>query len=448
MPLRQVHPVTGKFSMPERLMIGTRIRERRVLNGMRQTELARQAGISPSYLNLIEHNRRRIGGKTLLKLAEALEVEPSRLTEGAEAAVVGGLREAASDSETAERDRIEEFAGRFPGWAGLLVDLHRRTEALERTIDTLTDRLAHDPFLADSLHEVISSVTAIRATASILVETEQLEPEWQARFHRNINEDAARLTEGAQALVRYLETAPRRDADLTSPQDEMHAVLAARDYHFSELERPDAHVQDVARLVAAEARSGLSAPAQNLLATVLTRYLEDARALPLSVLRAQLNRLGPEPDRLAAATGAGLALVFRRLATLPEEVAGPIGLVICDASGTLVFRKPINGFAVPRLTGACALWPLYQAMTQPLAPLRMRVRQTGRGGETVLALAVAVPSGPGSFERPAPMQAHMLLQPDPGESAGPVRTLGVSCRICALSLCEARREPSILSEGF
>ena len=64
--------------MPERLMIGTRIRERRVLNGMRQTELARQAGISPSYLNLIEHNRRRIGGKTLLKLAEALEVEPSR----------------------------------------------------------------------------------------------------------------------------------------------------------------------------------------------------------------------------------------------------------------------------------------------------------------------------------------------------------------------------------
>jgi transcriptional regulator with XRE-family HTH domain len=434
--------------MPERLMIGTRIRERRLLSGMRQSDLARHAGISPSYLNLIEHNRRRIGGKTLLKLAEALEVEPSRLTEGAEAAVVGALREAASDSETAERDRIEEFVGRFPGWAGLVVDLHRRTETLERTIDTLTDRLAHDPFLADSLHEVISAVTAIRATSSILVETEALEPEWQMRFHRNINEDAGRLTEGAQSLVRYLEAAPNRDAELTSPQDEMHAVLAARGYHFSELDSPEALPEDVARLVAAKAQKGLSAPAQTLLETVLLRYLEDARALPLPVLEAQIARHGTEPDRLAEATGAGLARVFRRLAALPEDVAGPIGLVICDASGTLIFRKPVNGFAIPRLTGACALWPLYQAMAQPMAPLRMRVRQAGRGAETVLALAVAAPSGPGSFDRPATMRAHMLLRPDPGEAGGAVRKLGVSCRICPLRECDARREPSILSEGF
>ncbi|MBE0452843.1 helix-turn-helix domain-containing protein [Roseovarius autotrophicus] len=434
--------------MPERLMIGTRIRERRVLSGIRQSDLARQAGISPSYLNLIEHNRRRIGGKTLLKLAEALEVEPSRLIEGAEAAVVSALREAAGESNEAERDRIEEFAGRFPGWAGLVVDLHRRTETLERTIDTLTDRLAHDPFLADSLHEVISAVTAIRATSSILIETEALEPEWQARFHRNMNEDAARLTEGAQALVRYLEAAPDRDADLTSPQDEMHAVLAARGYHFSELEVEGAQPEDIARLVAAKAQNGLSAPAQALLETVLSRYLDDARTLPLRRFQAQIDRLGPEPDRLAEATGAGLARIFRRLAALPEDMVGPVGLVICDASGTLIFRKPINGFAIPRLTGACALWPLYQAMAQPMAPLRTRVRQAGRGAETVQALAVAAPSGPGDFDRPAPMQAHMLLRPDPGEAAGAVRALGVSCRICPLGNCEARREPSILSEGF
>ncbi|HAW46979.1 MAG TPA: transcriptional regulator, partial [Roseovarius sp.] len=53
--------------MPEKFMIGTRIRERRVLAGIRQTDLAKRVGISPSYLNLIEHNRRRIGGKTLLR---------------------------------------------------------------------------------------------------------------------------------------------------------------------------------------------------------------------------------------------------------------------------------------------------------------------------------------------------------------------------------------------
>ena len=196
--------------MPESSMIGSRIRERRVMNGIRQSDLARRVGISPSYLNLIEHNRRRIGGKTLLDIADALEVEPALLSEGAEATLITGLREAAGAqaAQGVETDRTEEFAGRFPGWARLLVDLHGRAGALQRTVETLTDRLAHDPHLADSLHEVISTVTAIRSTSSILVETEALEPEWQNRFHRNIDEDSRRLAEGAEALVRYLEGRP------------------------------------------------------------------------------------------------------------------------------------------------------------------------------------------------------------------------------------------------
>ena len=57
-------------------LTGSRIRERRIMSGLKQAELARMADISPSYLNLIEHNRRRIGGKLLLDIAEVLEVEP------------------------------------------------------------------------------------------------------------------------------------------------------------------------------------------------------------------------------------------------------------------------------------------------------------------------------------------------------------------------------------
>ena len=436
--------------MPDRLMIGTRIRERRVLNGMRQSDLAQRAGISPSYLNLIEHNHRRIGGKTLLKLAEALKVEPSQLTQGAEATLISGLREAAGKprNDGPELDRTEEFAGRYPGWASLLSDLHRRTQTLERTIETLTDRLAHDPFLADSLHEVISAVTAIRATSSILVETEAIEPEWQARFHRNINEDSARLTEGAQALVRYLEAAPNTEVELTSPQDEMHAYLAARGYHLPELEREMAGPRDVARLIDAAASEGMSSPAQNLTREALLRYMEDAAALPLRAFLARVATLGLRPDRLAEATGADMARVFRRLASLPETDVGEVGLVICDASGTLTFRKPIAGFATPRMAGACALWPLYQVLSQPQVPLRLRLRQAGRGAEVIEAFAVAAQTGPAGFDRPPLMQALMLMLPDPGETGGAVRPIGVSCRICPLADCAARREPSIVAEGM
>ena len=45
-----------------RTILGTRIRERRRSIGITQAELARRIGISASYLNLIEHNKRGIAG--------------------------------------------------------------------------------------------------------------------------------------------------------------------------------------------------------------------------------------------------------------------------------------------------------------------------------------------------------------------------------------------------
>ncbi|MBV1903463.1 MAG: helix-turn-helix domain-containing protein, partial [Marinosulfonomonas sp.] len=52
--------------MVKTTLTGNRIRERRIQIGLRQSALAKAVGISASYLNLIEHNRRRIGGKLLL----------------------------------------------------------------------------------------------------------------------------------------------------------------------------------------------------------------------------------------------------------------------------------------------------------------------------------------------------------------------------------------------
>jgi len=435
--------------MAQSAMIGSRIRERRVMNGFRQSELAKRAGISPSYLNLIEHNRRRIGGKTLIRLAEVLGVPPGLLSEGAEATLIAALREAAARAEAegrggAETDRTGEFAGRFPGWARLLADLNRQREELEGTVKALIDRMAHDPQLAASLHEVISTVTAIRSTASILADTKSLEPEWQSRFHRNLDEDSQRLAEGAEALVRYLEAAPDAEADIKSPRDEVHAFLEAHEFHFSALEgaggaaRIGSAVDRAQRLETEAARS--------LARDLLQGYVRDARRLPLADLTAAIGAHGPDPAAISAATGVDMATVFRRLATVPEAAAGPIGLVVCDGSGTLLFRKPALGFAMPRSAAACALWPLFQLLSQPGAPVRLRLRQ---GDARVLALAVSEEAAPARFDRPALNRPHMLLLPDPGREAGePAREVGVNCRVCPLGDCDARREPSILGGGF
>lgn len=426
-------------------LTGSRIRERRLLQGLRQTQLAKEVGVSPSYLNLIEHNRRRIGGKLLLDIAAALKVEPSLLAEGAEAALITRLRASAAEAgeEGAELAQVEEFAGRFPGWARLLAAQRRRIAALERSVEVLTDRLTHDPHLAATLHEVLSTVTAIRASASILVETREIEPEWRDRFHRNINEDARRLAEGAQALVGYLDDAPDAGSEMTAPQEEVEAFLAARSYHFEALEAGEDEDGAGAIVAAAEELGSASAVAQ---ATVLLqRYAVDARAVPLDDLRDLVAQSGPDPETVAERFGVDPAAAMRRLASLPELKAG---LVACDGSGTMTLRKPVEGFALPRFGAACPLWPLFRALNRPMVLIHELLEQPGRAeARRFVAFAVALPRLRPAFNREPFYEAHMMLLPA-SDTVGKAEPVGSSCRVCPRAACALRREPSIMVDGF
>ena len=457
--------------MPQRQLTGGRIRERRIALGLRQADLARDVGISASYLNLIEHNRRRIGGKLLLDLSAALGVEPSALTEGAEAALIATLRDAATAAPTVrpEIDGIEDLAARFPGWAEVLAERHRRVLSLERTVEQLSDRLTHDPYLAASMHEVLSTVTASRSTAAILVDPREIEPEWRDRFHRNINEDAARLAQSAQALVGYMDGAGKADAALSSPQDEMERFLTARAHHFAELEVPDPLPEGTidALIDTAEALQSASAKTQGR--AYLERYRSDAMRLPLARLRAARLQAGADdaasdPLYLAARLAVDPATVMRRLASQaqdPETGAqvAPVGLVSCDASGTLLLRRPIEGFALPRFGAACPLWPLFAALNRPMTPIRQTLRQSGQHGRRFRAFAIAQPVGQTEYNTEPLFESHMLILPLAKDSAPPrgpapvegpdaPREVGVSCRICPAEACPGRREPSILTDGF
>lgn len=429
-------------------LTGSRIRERRLMLGLRQADLAREVDISASYLNLIEHNRRRIGGKLLVALAQALGVEPSLLTEGVEAALVTALREAAADARApaAELDKVDEFAGRFPGWAEVLAETHGRIGALERTVRSLSDRLTHDPHLAASLHEVLSTAAAIRSTAAILAEPGELAAEWRDRFHRNLDEDAQRLADSSRALVRFLDDSDQSAERRGIPQEEVEAFFAARGFHFPELEeRRGSASESVASAVELDSRA-----ARKIAAAALADYESDARDMPLAVLAEALGRLGIQPAALARAFGVEVHRVLRRLAALPEEVLGqPSGLVVCDASGSILFRKPVAGFTLPRFGASCPLWPLFTALSQPGVPIRREVHQQGRAARDSLCYAISWAAEPLRFDSDPVLRAVMLIlparQPEAGAAPGS-RPVGASCRICTRQGCDARREPSILRE--
>lgn len=416
------------------------------MGGLKQSDLARQVGISASYLNLIEHNRRRIGGKLLLDIASVLNVEPTALSEGAEAALIASLQEAAQRArlDESESDRAEEFAGRFPGWADALAAAHRRIADLERTVETLSDRLAHDPELAASVHEVLSTAASIRSTASILAEDKTITDDWRDRFHANIDADSRRLADSSKALVGFLDAETGEAAPSSSPQEEVAQFLAAHGFGFAALEAGEADI----KAVVTDAPDLGSAQSKLLAHTVLARLVQDSESVAMADLQTALAEVGPDVIALAARFSVGVPLMMRRLAAVPGIEAG---LVVADRAGSLLFRKDVEGFTIPRHGAACPLWPLFQVMGQPGQVIRSRVEMPTRDGAVFDCLAAAEPVGPMALNVPPLLEATMLVLPVPDDATrgNPVvEQVGPACHICPRSGCPGRREPSILSDGF
>ncbi|MBC6408523.1 MAG: helix-turn-helix domain-containing protein [Rhodobacteraceae bacterium] len=424
---------------------------------MKQAELARKAGISVSYMSLVEHNKRQIGGALLIRIAKILGVPPALLSRGVPPPLAARLQDVArrfgaqcsgprsSRERAAEQRHIDSFATQFPGWAQLIVRLDAQTQHLEQIIAALSDRLTHDPHLASTLHEILTMVTSIRAATSILADSQDISPQWRARFHRNINEDSQRLTEQARQLVAYLERVAGVQAQPASPPAQLDAMLRLAGWHFPTLEGAAQDEQPISQILAQQTH--LTNPEARALAqALLVRYQQDAKALPMAALAAALNTAGLDPPRLAQHLGCGLDLVLRRLAAMPAKMlAAPVGLVICDSSGTLIFRKPLEGFGPLIRGGACPKWPLFTALAHPYMPFHTTVALAGYDTTQFECFSISTP-----IENTPPNQwplfhAHMLITPARAW-VGSALEVGQNCRICPSQGCRARRVPSLLAQ--
>lgn len=421
---------------------GTRIRNRRVQLGLKQSELARRVNLSASYLNLIEHNRRKIAGKILAEIAEALETTADVLSDGAEAGVISALAVAAKGQTLDEPPYA--LAEQYPGWAELIINQARRIEELENTVASLGDRLSYNPHLSESLHEVISNVTAIQSSAAILSDTPDIEPQWQARFQRNILEDADRLVDGSKRLISLLTSETETDLAERTPREEFGAFLNASNHFFEDLEHAVVSIDDVI-----SASKDLSSSSSRELARGhLERYVRDAKNLPLETLGRLRSQFGIDPLQIANRSGADIPATLRRMAIAPlDKGAAPLGLALCDGSGALRYAKAAEGFDMPRLGNACPLWPLFGALSQTGVPLINYVVTGTTNPKTFLTISICETRFPDGLSGPLVREATMLVIPSASHRSDSI-SVGPACAICPRSNCAARNEPSILSSGL
>lgn len=222
-----------------RAPIGIRISTRRKALGISQAELARRAGISPSYLNLIERNRREVGGTLLQRLAAQLDVDIGELTGEAEHKLVADLEEALADPILATArpgpGAAHALVASNPEAAAAIVRLYRAYMGALASADDYANRLRADPLFAQLLHRILSGITAVRSGAEILAEIPDLEDAERRRFLGSMTRETRGLTDVARTLIGEFERGAEHRRAL-SPVGELDDLLFERNNHFPGLE--------------------------------------------------------------------------------------------------------------------------------------------------------------------------------------------------------------------
>lgn len=185
-----------------RVIPGGKLRRLRRGLGLTQVEMAGRLGLSPSYLNLIEHDQRPLTLKILLRLGEEFGIDLNAFAEDEEARLAAELAEAFADPALAdplgdgERPgvaELREFAAVSAGACRGVIALYRAHRRLREEADGLAERLRDSEFLAGVDHEFRTLLTSIRSFTEIVHDNADLDPEQRQRFLAIVVEETKRL---------------------------------------------------------------------------------------------------------------------------------------------------------------------------------------------------------------------------------------------------------------
>jgi len=483
-------------------LTGLKIRALRTEKGLTQIELARRAGISASYLNLIECNKRPAAGALLDRIGQGLGVDRAALDGEAEQRLAETLEEIASDPAIDGRAKRPADAGavvgRHPDWAELVVRLYRAYNDRHQAVLALADRLNRDPFLSESVHRMLTDITSVRSAAEILESGGALSTRDNARFLSIVGSASRNLSATAQSLVGFFESANIRVRSAT-PMEHVDAFIFESDNYFDRLETLAAGLRDhgaVARAMAPAApapadgaTASLPAPetarfravreavapmaadavdglvgdhgalgteeARDLATAALHSYTAAAVLMPYEAFLERAEDCRYDLDILSRAFGVSYEQAAHRAATLrrPGREGVRFGYMRSDPSGYVTKRLPLPELPMPRYGTGCPLWPVYGAFQSPGTTVRCfgELPSTDR----FLFFARAVEKGSRAVGMPRRLlsvmlvcpgsQAHRVVYGDGIDRSTAMLPVGTVCRLCPREDCGHRQEAPLLA---
>lgn len=460
--------------MKKSVFLGRRIRALRTRTGISQAELAKRLGVSPTYLNLLEHDRRPVTTSLLLELARVLDVDLRALSSSADVEILAGLSEVFAEplfeDHPLSKQELSAFIDSNPEVARAVLWLHRAYAGARGSLNALGERLL-------DYQQEVGAVDRVRLSSEQVSDFIQR----NANFFPSLETEAERLlastTGGGQdgeelfgRLSRYLKSAHDVNVRIVSHAEMRGAVrrfdAERRELLLSEvLRRGSRNFQLAAQLGLLRCGPALDAlsvdpqlpndETRALCRVALASYFAGAVLMPYDTFLQSAEALRYDIELLGHRFRVGWEQICHRLTTLrrPGAEGVPFYMLRVDLAGNISKRFSAAGIQFPRFSGLCSLWNVHAAFLQP-GRVRVQISQM-EDGHRVLAVARTVQRHSGGFASPEAPYAVGLgcdishasrivyadgLAVDSSAAAVPI---GVTCRLCERQNCTARAFPSI-----
>lgn len=456
--------------MNQRAMLGHKIRHLRRDRGLTQVQMAEQLEISPSYLNLIEHNQRAVTVPVLLKLARAFDVDLHAFAEDDEARIVAELIEVFGDPllegrEVREAD-LRDLANRSPDAGRGLLDLYQAYRRAREDAQALAERLSD----GSGAQGIEGAPAPADEVTEFIQERGNHFPELEAAAERLWREAAFDPGDPYRGLVDHLaqtyavevEVMPAaagggtvRRYDPLTRRLTLSEILPASSRNF-QLAHQICLLGSTKVLDRLVARAKLSTPGSEALCRVaLANYFAGAVLMPYEPFVSAARELRYDIELLQHRFGAGFEQVCHRLTTLhrPGAKGVPFHMVRVDLAGNISKRFSASGIRFARYGGACPLWNVHAAFMTP-GSIRAQLSRMSDGA-TYFSVARTITKAGGGHRVPQSYFAIELgcevsharelvyadgLSIDNPEAAVPV---GVNCRLCERMDCRQRAFPPL-----
>ncbi|MCB9674344.1 MAG: DUF2083 domain-containing protein [Alphaproteobacteria bacterium] len=449
------------------LRLGAKVRALRRQEGLTQARLAEKLGISASYLNLIEHDKRPLTAPLLIQLASHFDLDVASFGQDRDAELESDLLEVFGDAMFEGMGLtnvgVRELSRTTPEVARAVVHLYQHY----RNAYTQASRLAHTVADGQDLggrtrlpsEEVTEFIHAARNWFQPLEDA--AEELWKTASLQSI--------ELRHGLTRYLETLGIRVRYAPAKGNAIRRYDPGRkELVLSEgLARSARHFQlshQIALITLSDTldeltRSDLlrSEASRVLGRMVLANYFAGALMMPYADFYAACEAERYDIDLLARRYGATFEQVCHRMTTLrkPGQEGIPFHFLKIDTAGNISKRFSASGIRFARFGGACPRWNVSMALLDP-GRLRVQVSRMP-DGTGYFCVARTIVKNAGAYRAPEVVHsiglgcelehAHRMVYADGMDIGGMEAVpIGVTCRLCERRGCEQRAFPSLSAE--